>query len=1412
MTATNRTFRVFVSSTFNDLKAERDALQPVWQELGARCAARGASFQAIDLRWGVGTEAALDQQALPICLTEVKRCRDISPRPNFVVLLSERYGWRPPPAQIPAGDFDAILEHVDDPDARSLVQDWYERDDNGVPPAFLLRPRAACEPDPWFDTARGPGIERRLRIALDRAAERAGLGADERVRFDRSATEQEILEGSLSSADAHEHVFAYVRAVEGLPEDDRAVEYRDFVDGGPDREAVDRLADLKARLRAHLPGHVRDYTARWDAGAVSLEHVEALAADVAADLWAVISAQLDEIDETDDLTREVRAHDDFALERAEHFTGRTDELERIAGYLRAPTGAPLVIVGASGSGKSALLAEAARRAAGDASGVVLTRFIGVTAESADIRQLLRGLSVEVARAYGVDETTTATDMSDLIEELHRRLALAHADRPLRLFLDALDQLSDVESGRQLGWLPARLPEYVHVVMSVPLDPDECIRAARARLDVKHFLTVEPMVPTEGARLLWRWLASVGRTLQPHQAAVVLERFAEEGLPLYLKLAYEEARRWRSFDPPQHTQLASGIPGIIRDNLFKRLGRDEQHGTLTVERALGYLAASRNGLSENELLEILSADREVLDDFARRSPQSPHVDHLPVVVWSRLFLDLAPYLSERRADATLLLAFYHRQLREAVDVEFLAGDVRTARHRHLARYFAAQGIQRRSGDGVRANVRTLSELPFQQVHGQLWDDVTATLTDLDFLEHKAQHMESVDNGDGTRTFTGVYQLAVDLTDAVTALPPGRPAAGILQQLENAIRRELHFLGRHPSTLFQCLWNLCWWFDSPEAEHHYGAATGDQSRGFARTWESAGPKLHVLLERWRQEKAARQPGFIWVRSLRPPALPLGVGHMVLGGHSDTVHSVSVSADGEKLVSGSRDSTVRLWDTSTGVEKLVCAAGAPAYAAAISADGRLIAAAAAMSKTVTVWDAATGQQLRSLGPHTSSFECVAFSPNGRFLAAGSDNATVVVWDVDSGGQLASMRGERNRVESVAFSPDGTILLAGGGWGVKDDQYLRLWDWRAQRLLRRITAHKSLLHRVRFSPDGRKLASCSGDASGEYTIKVWSHDSDVPLILAGHRESVQDICFSPDGSKLVSGSHDETVKLWDASSGAALLSHHVNNKVNCVGFLADGRRIYSADDNVVRIWNSLERISAPPIRPDGQDSIWRLAYSPDGRILATGSESGEIVLWDARSGQRRFHEPYPRSRGPINNIAFSPDSRQLVTGTGHVPWGDEIDPWSGRSDTDIAIFDAGTGKLVHTLTGVGAKVSPRELHYSEDGKTILAPLTTGTVLVWDAESYRRVDELTGERAAAVLKALRTPLGNGAQRIAVRPNAPETTFTDQSGREIAWLSQELYDVTPDSSGTMWAGCSDQVRAHQNSARKVDMVILEGKL
>ena len=126
MARRGRTFRVFVSSTFADLKEERNALQAdTFRRLRELCINHGCRFQAIDLRWGVSEEAGRDHRAMEICLAEIRRCLEVTPKPNFVVLLGDRYGWKPLPSKIPAAEFEEILSAIPDGDEKRLLS-WQE--------------------------------------------------------------------------------------------------------------------------------------------------------------------------------------------------------------------------------------------------------------------------------------------------------------------------------------------------------------------------------------------------------------------------------------------------------------------------------------------------------------------------------------------------------------------------------------------------------------------------------------------------------------------------------------------------------------------------------------------------------------------------------------------------------------------------------------------------------------------------------------------------------------------------------------------------------------------------------------------------------------------------------------------------------------------------------------------------------------------------------------------------------------------------------------------------------------------------------------------------------------------------------------------------------------------------------------
>src|ERR1041384_8298540 len=810
MALTTRTFRIFVSSTFSDLKEERNALQKyVFPRLRELCAQHGCRFQAIDLRWGVRDEAGLDQQTMKICLDEVNRSQRASPRPNFIVLLGDRYGWRPLPAEIPSREFEYIHSNTDSSHERQLLDTWYRRDDNARykydeqshPEAvYCLRPRSDLFTDfqVWEHE-----VERPLRAILLHGITGLDLNDDERRKYEASATAQEIAAGALKVRDAVDHVFCFFRAIKDLPEDENA---KDFIDldgnGNPDAGATAKLSALKSVLENRLPGNIDRYDATWSGSNVTTDHIGTLPERVedclsllesvnvgtpgklCADVWRrlaqVILEEIARLEQVEPLEKEIADHRAFAEDRARAFVGRGSILDDISNYLAGSDRHPLALWGESGSGKSALMAKAiANCMSRFVNSEIVYRFIGATPSSSDARSLLESACRQVTRIYGGDELTIPTEYKELVRDLPQRLALTPPDKPLILFLDALDQLSDADHARNLLWLPNELPEHVRMVVSTL--PGECKTALERKLPSSSVAKLGPMPVEEGGELLEVWLTEAGRTLQAPQKDEVLRKFAlsatsqgntqEEttthGLPLYLKLAFEEARRWKSYTPA--VNLAPAIAGII-NQLFTRLSQDSSHGAVIVSRSLGYLSAAKNGLSEDEMLDLLSLDEEVRSDFKSRAKHTPPEDRLPVIVWSRFYFDLEPYLTERSADGASLLGFYHRQLREVAEAEFLSAESKAKRHAHIAAYFAHQDLfepQKKT-----PNIRKLSELPYQQTYGEKWNELHATLTDFDFLEAKCTHVGVITSGRGADAKTlygGVYELQEDYRRALEKFP-------------------------------------------------------------------------------------------------------------------------------------------------------------------------------------------------------------------------------------------------------------------------------------------------------------------------------------------------------------------------------------------------------------------------------------------------------------------------------------------------------------------------------------------------------------------------------------------------------------------------------------------------------------------
>jgi len=754
---------------------------------------------------------------MPICFEELRRSQVVSPAPNFLILLGDRYGWRPLPTEISADEF-RNLEHAarhigvsdDSLPPVDLLHRWYRRDENSLAPLYILRPRPQPEPSDPDDKETSAAdawqrVERGLRQIIDLAfppqgfRERFGLPSPgcgvlpSRVRFQASATEQEIWAGALSIPKSERHVRAFFREITNR-DDFAPADVKDYFDitehHAFDDNAITAQRDLKAAIRRRLgnaaisaiPGTRLKRLNHQILVDASEEEIRKFCSDVQDKLRPIIEEQIHEYGKlkskvSGDPRVDRRTLRKLEIERDEHlrfarergpkatFVGRTDQLERIQAYVTNDSQWPLVIHGDSGCGKTALLARAFQEVPEKKRPIL--RLIGATPSSSRLPALLQSLCQELRGRHPI-AGPLSSHVPALIQEFSNHLKAATSEQPAVVFLDALDQLSEADNVRNLDWIPSGpLPSHAKIVVScvsgrVEGDPVGQPYAAlhQRGLPPENLQHVDALSFNEAKTLFFgRWLRDSGRTFEssnpnttnPNQEAqrrlieVRLEKDAACRQPLYLKLLFEEVKLWRSYDEP--AEPGDGVPELL-EHLFRRLSLKANHGPLLVGRALGYIAAARRGLSETEVLEVLFTDREFRRSILRTSLANKHrmsrrPKRIPFAIWSRLRSDLDPYLTERMARGGNVLTFYHRQIAEWVTGRFVR-DVDWTPHLRLADFFERQNRFLESFDKEteraevpqpsqrRANLRKLDELPWQLAVGQAWERLRDLLADPDVL--------------------------------------------------------------------------------------------------------------------------------------------------------------------------------------------------------------------------------------------------------------------------------------------------------------------------------------------------------------------------------------------------------------------------------------------------------------------------------------------------------------------------------------------------------------------------------------------------------------------------------------------------------------------------------------------------------
>lgn len=464
--------------------------------------------------------------------------------------------------------------------------------------------------------------------------------------------------------------------------------------------------------------------------------------------------------------------------------------------------------------------------------------------------------------------------------------------------------------------------------------------------------------------------------------------------------------------------------------------------------------------------------------------------------------------------------------------------------------------------------------------------------------------------------------------------------------------------------------------------------------------------------------------------------------LEGHPDDVLAVAFQLDGDLLATAGRDEVIRLWNTRTWEpEDEIGGFVGAIHGLAFSHQGATLAAVGTEA-VVRLWDVRSGELTHEwAGVHRDTIYDVAFHPgNPNFVTVSADR-NVILWDLNAPGPIGTLVAHINPIQQAVFSDDGRYLLT-----VAEDQVGILWNYNSRLPVHTFTGHDDQIYAGAFSGDTRQVIT--GGRGGE--VIVWAAEpGDVLNTYRNHTAGVNDIAVAADGAFIVSAGDDGTVVITDTANGDALQTFEppgadeqrgaipiktvllINDDTEIITGDADGhllRRSIASGEVLTRYSGHMQDVSGLSLSPDGtrfvsgggesqepelfvynvadSEPVFALAghnshvedaaYSPDGAHIVSVSNSGEIVLWDAATGEelRRFPGGHG---GAVYVVTFNPDGSQLAT---------------GGEDGLVVLWDVASGTLVDTYSAHTSRVEA--LAFSADGSQLASGADDSIVYLW--------------------------------------------------------------------------------------------------
>jgi eukaryotic-like serine/threonine-protein kinase len=441
--------------------------------------------------------------------------------------------------------------------------------------------------------------------------------------------------------------------------------------------------------------------------------------------------------------------------------------------------------------------------------------------------------------------------------------------------------------------------------------------------------------------------------------------------------------------------------------------------------------------------------------------------------------------------------------------------------------------------------------------------------------------------------------------------------------------------------------------------------------------------------------------------------------LRGHRQGVVALAFSPDGATLLSASSDGEVRSWPLNRGLQPEILGKMQTAMSRVeFSRDARMLAWGTT-NGTITLWDADRRTERANIKAHVGEIAGLAFSPNSKRLASGGEDKWVKVWDVNNG-EATGAEWEHPGRDKASFSPEAIAfsaddrLLAANEWGA-----IKVYDVATRQLQQTLKGHPFWIKCLAFFPDGRTMVS-GGD---NWTVKFWD-------LAAGHEKTEREregnpdkLALSPDGMRLALGRGDGTVEVWDLRSGQTRLYGHTKG-VSALAFSPDGNRLAAGSlDRTIKLWDLRSPVDLPPTKPSQANLVWCLAFSPDGKLLASCADGSNTRVLDATTGLEVTVLPSPGVAA-----GFSPDGKTLAKGVCG-SWGNGVELW------DVATWQQ---RAVLSNKEIGWVCA---FSFSPDNR-MLAWVNAGMLSWWDLTTNRKQVALEPHSSTYIFSVAFSPLG----------------------------------------------------------------------